>query len=47
VAVRQFILEVRRDVVEGVGDPYQTVFNRTQAEFDSAFAQYLRERFSR
>jgi hypothetical protein len=46
VAVWQFVLEVRRHVVDGAGDPYQAAFNRTPAEFDSAFAQYLRERFS-
>jgi beta-lactamase regulating signal transducer with metallopeptidase domain len=44
-AVWQFLLEVRRHVVDGAGDPYQVAFNRTPEEFDSAFAQYLRTRF--
>jgi len=44
-AVWQFLLEVRRNVVDGAGDPYQGAFNRTPEEFDSAFAQYLRTRF--
>jgi hypothetical protein len=44
-AVRQFLLEVRRNVVDDAGDPYQVAFNRTPEEFDSAFAQYLRTRF--
>ena len=46
-AVWQFLLEVRRNVVEGSGDLYQTAFNRTPEEFDAAFAQHLRTRFSR
>jgi hypothetical protein len=45
-AVWQFLNEVRRGVIEGSGDLYQTAFNRTPEEFDSAFAQYLRRRFS-
>jgi beta-lactamase regulating signal transducer with metallopeptidase domain len=44
-AVWQFLLEVRRNVVDGAGDPYQVAFNRTPEEFDLAFAQYLRMRF--
>jgi hypothetical protein len=44
-AVWQFLNEVRRKVVDGAGDLYQTAFNRTPEEFDSAFAQYLRRRF--
>ena len=44
-AVWQFLLEVRRNVVDGAGDPYQAAFNRTPEEFDSAFAQHLRTRF--
>ena len=46
VAVWQFLLEVRRNVVDGAGDLYQATFNRTPEEFDSAFAQYVRERFN-
>jgi hypothetical protein len=45
-AVWPFLLEVRRSVVDGGGDIYQAAFNRTPEEFDSAFAQYLRRRFS-
>ena len=45
-AVWQFLLEVRRNVVDGAGDPYQAAFNRTPEEFDAAFAQYLRRRFT-
>ena len=44
--VWQFLVEVRRNVVNGSADPYQTALSRTSAEFDLAFAQYLRERFS-
>ena len=44
-AVWQFLLEVRRNVVDGAGNPYQVAFNRTPEEFDAAFAQYLRTRF--
>lgn len=46
VAVWQFLLEVRRNVVDGVGDPYRAAFNRPPEEFDSAFAQYLKMRFN-
>ena len=46
VAVWQFLLEVRRNVVDGVGDIYRAALNRTPEEFDSAFAQHLRKRFS-
>jgi beta-lactamase regulating signal transducer with metallopeptidase domain len=46
VAVWQFLLDVRRNVIEGTGDLYQTAFNRTAEEFDSTFAQYLQKRFS-
>ncbi len=45
-AVWQFLNEVRRNVVDGSGNVYQTAFNRTPEEFDAAFAQYLRRRFS-
>jgi beta-lactamase regulating signal transducer with metallopeptidase domain len=45
-AVSQFLLEVRRNVVDGAGNPYQAAFSRTPEEFDSAFAQYLRMRFN-
>jgi hypothetical protein len=45
-AVWQFLLEVRRSVVDGAGDFYQATFNRSPAEFDSAFAEYLKRRFS-
>jgi hypothetical protein len=44
-AVWQFLLEVRRTVVDGSGDLYQSAFNRTPEEFNSAFADYLRRRF--
>ena len=46
VAVWQFLLEVRRNVVDGAGDPYQAAFNRTPEEFDSAFAHTLKMRFN-
>ena len=46
VAIWQFLLEVRRNVVDGAGDPYQAAFSRTPDEFDSAFAQYLKMRFN-
>ncbi|HEY5617654.1 MAG TPA: M56 family metallopeptidase [Vicinamibacterales bacterium] len=45
-AVWLFLLEVRRNVVDGAGDPYQAAFNRTPEEFDSAFGLYLRSRFN-
>jgi hypothetical protein len=45
-AVWQFLVEVRRMVVEGTGDPYRAAFNRSSAEFDAAFASYLRKRFN-
>jgi hypothetical protein len=44
--VGQFLVEVRRNVVNGAADRYQAALSRTPAEFDSAFARYLRERFS-
>jgi beta-lactamase regulating signal transducer with metallopeptidase domain len=43
---KQFLFEVRRTVVDGAGDLYQAAFNMTPDEFDAAFAQYLRVRFS-
>ena len=45
-AIWQFLLEVRRSVVDGAADPYQAAFNRSPEELDSAFASYLRRRFS-
>ena len=45
VAVMQFLLELRRNVVDGAEDLYQAAFHMTPDEFDSAFAQYLRGRF--
>ena len=45
-AIWQFLLEVRRSVVDGAADPYQAAFNRSPEELDSAFANYLRRRFS-
>ena len=45
-AVWQFLLEVRRSVVDGSGDVYRAAFNRTPEEFDAAFAQHLRRRFN-
>jgi beta-lactamase regulating signal transducer with metallopeptidase domain len=45
-AVWQFLNEIRRNVVDGAGNVYQTAFNRTPEEFDTAFAQYLRRRFN-
>lgn len=44
-AIWQFLLEVRRSVVDGAADPYQAAFNRSPEELDSAFASYLRRRF--
>jgi beta-lactamase regulating signal transducer with metallopeptidase domain len=44
-AIWPFLLEVRRSVVDGAGNPYQAAFNRTPGEFDAAFADYLRKRF--
>ena len=44
--VRQFLFELRRDVVDRTGDLYQAAFNLTPEEFDDAFERYLRERFS-
>jgi beta-lactamase regulating signal transducer with metallopeptidase domain len=46
-AIWQFLLEVRRSVVDGAADPYRAAFNRTPEELDSAFANYLRTRFDR
>jgi hypothetical protein len=45
-AIWQYLLEVRRSVVDGADDLYQAAFNRTPEELDSAFASYLRRRFS-
>ena len=45
-AIWQFLLEVRRSVVDGAADPFQAAFNRTPEELDSTFANYLRRRFS-
>jgi beta-lactamase regulating signal transducer with metallopeptidase domain len=45
-AVWQFLLEVRRSVVDGAADPYQAAFNRAPDELDSAFTNYLRSRLS-
>ncbi len=45
-AVWQFLLGVRRSVVDGAADVYQTAFNRSPEEFDAAFAEYLRRRFT-
>jgi hypothetical protein len=45
-AVWQFLLEVRRSVVDGAGDLYLAAFNRTPEEFDATFAEYLRMRFN-
>jgi beta-lactamase regulating signal transducer with metallopeptidase domain len=44
-AVWQFLLEVRRNIVDGAANPYQATFNRTPEEFDAAFANYLQRRF--
>jgi hypothetical protein len=44
-AIWQFLLEVRRSVVDGAADPYQAAFNRSPEELDSAFASYLQRRF--
>ena len=44
--VRQFLSELRRDVVDGTGDLYQATFNLTPAEFDASFVQYMRQRFA-
>jgi hypothetical protein len=45
-AVWQFLIEVRRSVVDGATDLYERAFNRPPAEFDAAFAEYVRRRFS-
>jgi len=45
-AVWGLLLAVRRNVVEGVPDVYQAAFSRSPDEFDSAFAEYLRRRFT-
>ena len=45
-AIWQYLLEVRRSVVDGADDLYQAAFNRTPEELDSAFASYLRRRFN-
>ena len=46
VAVMQFLLELRRNVIDGAEDLYQAAFQMTPDEFDSAFARYVRGRFS-
>jgi beta-lactamase regulating signal transducer with metallopeptidase domain len=46
-AVWGLLLAVRRNVVEGVPDVYQAAFSRSPEEFDTAFAGYLRRRFTR
>jgi len=43
----QFLVRVRRSVVDGAADLYPTAFNRTPEEFDAAFAAYLQRRFPR
>ena len=45
-AVWQFLLGVRRSVVDGDANVYQAAFNRTPEEFDSAFSEHLRRRFT-
>ena len=45
-AVWQFLLEVRRSVIDSGGDFYRATFDKSPAEFDSAFAEYLKRRFS-
>ena len=46
--VRQFLLELRRDAVDGTDDlGYQAAFQLTPNEFDEAFERYLKERFPR
>ena len=44
-AVWSFLLEVRRSIVDGAGNPYQAALNRTPDELDAAFTEYLRRRF--
>jgi beta-lactamase regulating signal transducer with metallopeptidase domain len=46
-AVWGLLLAVRRNVVDGVPDVYRAAFSRSPEEFDSAFADYLRQRFTR
>jgi hypothetical protein len=45
-SIWQFLLEVRRNVVDGAGDIYQGAFNRTRGEFEATFSAYLRNRFT-
>jgi hypothetical protein len=46
-AVWGFLLAVRRNVLDGVPEVYQAAFSRSPEEFDSAFADYARRRFTR
>jgi hypothetical protein len=46
-AVWGLLVAVRRNVVDGVPDVYRAAFSRSPEEFDSAFADYLRQRFTR
>ena len=45
-AVTQFLLELRRNVVDRTGDLYQAAFYQTPEEFDAAFERYLKVRFA-
>jgi beta-lactamase regulating signal transducer with metallopeptidase domain len=46
-AVWGLLLAVRRNVVDGAPDVYRAAFSRSPEEFDSAFAAYLRQQFTR
>ena len=43
--VKQFLLELRRAVLEGSDDLYEATLQLTPDEFDQAFESYLRQRF--
>ena len=43
--VKQFLLELRRAVLEGSDDLYEATLQLTPDEFDRAFESYLRQRF--
>ncbi len=44
--IRQFLLALRANLIDGGGDPYETAFGMTPDEFDRAFERYLQERFT-
>ena len=44
--IKQFLVELRRDVVDGTDDLYQAAFHLTPDEIDLAFEEYMKARFA-